>query len=67
MFRVCAKHYLSETMTLTPNAGSDQSLVWQAMDASDGEPAPEQLAVKFRKREKATEFKGKLVVPQICV
>ncbi len=58
VFRVCANHYLDETMKLSPNAGSDRSWVWQAMDAADGEPQPEQLAVRFKLPETANKFKG---------
>ncbi|XP_072041062.1 uncharacterized protein [Amphiura filiformis] len=57
MIRVCANHYLNESMKLTPNDGSDRSWVWHAMDASDGEPALEKLAVRFKTPETAAKFK----------
>ena len=44
-------------MSLHPNAGSENSLVWQAMDASDGDPQPEQLAVRFKLAETTQRFK----------
>uniref|UniRef100_A0ABM0GTA4 E3 SUMO-protein ligase RanBP2-like n=1 Tax=Saccoglossus kowalevskii TaxID=10224 RepID=A0ABM0GTA4_SACKO len=59
VFNVCANHYLTSEMTLVPNAGSDRSWVWNALDASDGEPKPEQLAVKFKTPDVADEFKVK--------
>ena len=44
-------------MALLPNAGSENSLVWRAMDASDGEPQPEQLAVRFKLAGTTQRFK----------
>ena len=44
-------------MSLLPNAGSENSLVWQAMDASDGDPQPEQLAVRFKLAGTTQRFK----------
>ncbi len=44
-------------MALHPNAGSENSLVWRAMDASDGDPQPEQLAVRFKVAGTTQRFK----------
>ncbi|XP_033637920.1 E3 SUMO-protein ligase RanBP2-like [Asterias rubens] len=57
VFRVCANHYITKDMALLPNAGSENSLVWRAMDASDGEPQPEQLAVRFKLAGTTQRFK----------
>ncbi|XP_070538551.1 E3 SUMO-protein ligase RanBP2-like [Ptychodera flava] len=59
VMKVCANHYLTAEMELRPNAGSDRSWVWNAMDFSEGEPNSEQLAVKFKTPEIANEFKQK--------
>ena len=45
-------------MKLTPNAGSKTSWVWLAMDAAEGEPSYEQLAIKFKFEHTAQEFKS---------
>ncbi|XP_071799079.1 uncharacterized protein [Asterias amurensis] len=55
--QVCANHYITKDMALLPNAGSENSLVWRAMDASDGEPQPEQLAVRFKLAGTTQRFK----------
>ena len=44
-------------MKLGPNAGSKTSWVWAAMDAAEGEPQFEQLAIKFKLEETAQKFK----------
>ncbi|XP_077987463.1 E3 SUMO-protein ligase RanBP2-like [Glandiceps talaboti] len=59
VFKVCANHYLTPDMTLSPNIGSDRSWVWNAMDYSEEEAHNEQLAVKFKTAELAQEFKQK--------
>ena len=44
-------------MKLAPNAGSKTSWVWLAMDAAEGEPKFEQLAIRFKLEETAFKFK----------
>uniref|UniRef100_A0A2I3RLS9 RANBP2 n=1 Tax=Pan troglodytes TaxID=9598 RepID=A0A2I3RLS9_PANTR len=46
-------------MKLTPNAGSDRSFVWHALDYADELPKPEQLAIRFKTPEEAALFKCK--------
>ncbi|XP_038050188.1 E3 SUMO-protein ligase RanBP2-like [Patiria miniata] len=58
VFRVCANHYITKEMSLAPNAGSENSLVWQAMDAADGDPQMEQLAVRFKLAGTTQRFKA---------
>ncbi|XP_066124655.1 E3 SUMO-protein ligase RanBP2-like isoform X1 [Saccopteryx bilineata] len=59
VLKICANHYISPDMKLTPNAGSDKSFVWHAFDYADESPKPEQLAVRFKTPEEAALFKGK--------
>ncbi|XP_060089748.1 E3 SUMO-protein ligase RanBP2-like isoform X1 [Heteronotia binoei] len=59
VLKICANHYISPEMTLTPNAGSDKSFVWHALDYADELPKPEQLAIRFKTPEEAMMFKSK--------
>ncbi|KAK0520790.1 Ran GTPase binding protein Sbp1 [Tilletia horrida] len=56
--KVCANHYVTSDMKLSPNVGSDRSWVWNvAADVSDGEPNAETLAIRFANSENAQSFK----------
>lgn len=56
--KICANHYVTPVMVLTPNVGSDRSWVWQcAADFSEPEPAEETLAIRFKNPENAALFK----------
>ncbi|GAA94745.1 uncharacterized protein L969DRAFT_17494 [Mixia osmundae IAM 14324] len=57
--KVCANHYVTSDMTLTPNVGSDRSWVWTATEADEetGEAKHELLAVRFGTSENANLFK----------
>uniref|UniRef100_A0A5F9CEP0 RanBD1 domain-containing protein n=1 Tax=Oryctolagus cuniculus TaxID=9986 RepID=A0A5F9CEP0_RABIT len=57
VLKICANHYISPDMKLTPNAGSDKSFVWHALDYADESPKPEQLAIRFKTPEEAALFK----------
>ncbi|XP_022088005.1 E3 SUMO-protein ligase RanBP2-like isoform X2 [Acanthaster planci] len=57
VLKLCANHYITAEMTLEPNAGSENSLVWQAMDASEGDPQMEELAVRFKLAGTTQRFK----------
>ncbi|ROK36397.1 E3 SUMO-protein ligase RanBP2 [Anabarilius grahami] len=46
-------------MALKPNAGSDKSWVWYAMDYADEMPKTEQLAIRFKTADEAALFKVK--------
>lgn len=59
VLKICANHYITTDMLLTPNAGSDKSWVWNAVDYADEEPKPEQLAIRFKTVEEASLFKAK--------
>jgi Ran-binding protein 1 len=58
--KVCANHYISSDITLSPNVGSDRSWVWKvAADMSEEEPTSETLAIRFANSENAQKFKEK--------
>ncbi|NXW54105.1 RBP2 ligase, partial [Eurystomus gularis] len=59
VLKICANHYINTDMKLTPNAGSDKSFVWHALDYADELPKPEQLAIRFKTPEEAMLFKTK--------
>ncbi|NIG58658.1 E3 SUMO-protein ligase RanBP2 isoform X2 [Pontoporia blainvillei] len=59
VLKICANHYISPDMALAPNAGSDRSFVWHALDYADESPKPEQLAIRFKTPEEAALFKCK--------
>ncbi|CAG8537682.1 6042_t:CDS:2 [Diversispora eburnea] len=58
--KVCANHYITDAMQLSPNVGSDRSWVWNvSADISDGEAKQETLAIRFANTENANIFKEK--------
>ncbi|XP_042193602.1 ran-specific GTPase-activating protein [Callorhinchus milii] len=58
--KICANHYISPSMELRPNVGSDRAWVWNApADFADEEPKPELLAIRFLNKENAQKFKAK--------
>ncbi|XP_010130136.1 PREDICTED: E3 SUMO-protein ligase RanBP2, partial [Buceros rhinoceros silvestris] len=59
VLKICANHYINTDMKLAPNAGSDKSFVWHALDYADELPKPEQLAIRFKTPEEAMLFKSK--------
>ena len=59
VLKICANHYINADTLLKPNAGSDKSWVWNAIDYADEQPKPEQLAIRFKTAEEALLFKTK--------
>lgn len=59
VLKICANHYITADMALKPNAGSDKSWVWYAMDYADEMPKTEQLAIRFKTADEAALFKSK--------
>ncbi|XP_062390632.1 ranBP2-like and GRIP domain-containing protein 3 isoform X2 [Sardina pilchardus] len=59
VLKICANHYITADMVLKPNAGSDKSWVWYAMDYADEMPRTEQLAIRFKTSDEAALFKVK--------
>jgi len=58
--KVCANHYITAEMQLSPNVGSERSWVWNVnADVSDGEAKAETLAIRFANIENASSFKEK--------
>ncbi|OZJ03017.1 Ran-specific GTPase-activating protein 1, partial [Bifiguratus adelaidae] len=58
--KVCANHYVTADMTLSPNVGSDRSWVWNVThDVSEGVPEQQTLAIRFANSENANLFKEK--------
>ncbi|XP_036814960.1 E3 SUMO-protein ligase RanBP2-like [Oncorhynchus mykiss] len=67
VLKVCANHYITPDMLLKPNAGSDKSWVWNAVNYADEEPRPEQLAIRFKTEDEALLFKTKFEEAQKIV
>ncbi|XP_051565733.1 RANBP2-like and GRIP domain-containing protein 5/6 isoform X1 [Myxocyprinus asiaticus] len=59
VLKICANHYITADMVLKPNAGSDKSWVWYAVDYADEMPKTEQLAIRFKTADEAALFKLK--------
>uniref|UniRef100_A0A3B5KCX4 RAN binding protein 2 n=1 Tax=Takifugu rubripes TaxID=31033 RepID=A0A3B5KCX4_TAKRU len=59
VLKICANHYITSDMILKPNASSDKSWVWNALDYADEEPKTEQLAIRFKTVDEASLFKAK--------
>ncbi|OMJ15299.1 Ran-specific GTPase-activating protein 1 [Smittium culicis] len=56
--KICANHYVSAEMELSPNVGSDRSWVWSATaDFSEGVAEHQLLAIRFANSENANIFK----------
>ncbi|KPI38549.1 Ran-specific GTPase-activating protein 1 [Cyphellophora attinorum] len=63
--KVCANHYVTPDMKLSPNVGSDRSWVWNvAADVSEGEPEASTLAIRFANSENANLFKEAFIKAQ---
>ncbi|XP_067117199.1 E3 SUMO-protein ligase RanBP2 [Osmerus mordax] len=67
VLKICANHYITADMLLKPNAGSDKSWVWNAVDYAEEVPKPEQLAVRFKTADEATLFQIKFEEAQKIV
>ncbi|KAL6244044.1 Ran GTPase binding protein Sbp1 [Rhinocladiella similis] len=63
--KVCANHYVTPDMKLSPNVGSDRSWVWNvAADVSEGEPEAQTLAIRFGNSDNANLFKEAFIKAQ---
>jgi len=63
--KVCANHYVTPDMKLSPNVGSDRSWVWNvSADVSEGEPEAQTLAIRFANSENANLFKEAFIKAQ---
>ena len=60
ILKICANHTITANMDLKPMTGSDKSWVWNThADFADEVAKPETLAVRFKTKEIADEFKQK--------
>ncbi|CAG5117829.1 unnamed protein product, partial [Candidula unifasciata] len=59
ILKLCANHFLTADMKLTPMAASDRAWCYFANDFSEEEIKHEHLAVKFKTAEKAKVFQEK--------
>ena len=55
--KICANFFLSPTIELKENAGSDRSWVWQCLDFSEEKEDISVLAIRFANSENASKFK----------
>ncbi|KAJ1680393.1 Ran GTPase binding protein Sbp1 [Spiromyces aspiralis] len=56
--KLCANHFITPEMKLSPNVGSDRSWVWTtAADFTDEVPEHQTLAIRFANPENANLFK----------
>ncbi|KAG0021474.1 single stranded nucleic acid binding protein [Entomortierella chlamydospora] len=63
--KICANHYITSEMTLTPNIGSDRSWVWNVTaDSSDECTGPQTLAIRFANADFAATFKKEFETAQ---
>ncbi|BFZ59488.1 Ran GTPase binding protein Sbp1 [Saitoella coloradoensis] len=63
--KVCANHYITEEIKLTPNIGSDRSWVYTVTaDVSEGEATAETLAIRFANADNANLFKDEFTKAQ---
>lgn len=56
VLKVCANHFLTDNLTLTPLKNSDRAWVYCAPDFSEEKMKLEKFCVKFKTREIASEF-----------
>ncbi|KAL2258704.1 hypothetical protein VTK26DRAFT_7878 [Humicola hyalothermophila] len=63
--KVCANHYITPEMKLSPNVGSDRSWVYNVTaDVSEGEPEAATLAIRFANSDNANLFKDAFLKAQ---
>lgn len=53
---ICANHFLTKDMVLTPMPKNDKAYIWAANDFSDNEMALEKLCVRFKTLDEAAKF-----------
>lgn len=54
--KICANHFLTKDMTLTPMPKNDKAYIWAANDFSDNEMVLEKLCVRFKTIDEAAKF-----------
>ena len=58
VLKLCANHWITANMELTPMTASSNSYMWLAADFSEEEVTHEHFAAKFKLEEKAEDFKS---------
>ncbi|CAM4760089.1 unnamed protein product [Rotaria magnacalcarata] len=56
VLKICANHKITSQMELKPHRETANTLIWSAMDFSDGQFKHEILCVKFKTNEQAVNF-----------
>ncbi|KAJ3660264.1 hypothetical protein Zmor_004720 [Zophobas morio] len=56
VLKICANHFLTKEMVLTPMAKSDRAYIWAAHDYADEEVVLEKLCVRFKTADEAKKF-----------
>ncbi|XP_044270326.1 E3 SUMO-protein ligase RanBP2 [Tribolium madens] len=56
VYKICANHFITKEMVLTPNAKCDRAYIWAAHDYADEEVVLEKLCVRFKTSEEAKKF-----------
>lgn len=51
VLKVCANHFITPAIRITPMPSSDKAWVWAAQDYADEEMKEEQFAAKFKSLE----------------
>ncbi|KAJ8957127.1 hypothetical protein NQ318_007343 [Aromia moschata] len=54
--KICANHFVTKDMALTPMASSDRAYVWAALDFADEAVVLEKFCVRFKSAEEAKKF-----------
>ncbi|XP_030766010.1 E3 SUMO-protein ligase RanBP2 [Sitophilus oryzae] len=54
--KICANHFLTKDMVLTPNTKNEKAYLWAAHDYADGEMVLEKFCVRFKTAEEAKQF-----------
>ncbi|XP_033743786.1 E3 SUMO-protein ligase RanBP2-like isoform X2 [Pecten maximus] len=57
IYKLACNHWLTPDLSFKPMATSETAWCWTTQDYSEEEPRMEQLAVKFKNQEIATQFK----------
>ncbi|KAG8197151.1 hypothetical protein JTE90_011312 [Oedothorax gibbosus] len=58
VLKVCANHYMSSDMEISPLKSSDRAWTWVAQDFADEVLRPEHFCIRFKTAELATSFKA---------
>ena len=57
ILKICANHYITESLEMKFRSDSQKALNWVAQDFSEGEVVTEQFAIRFKNEELAANFK----------